>query len=461
MIITGAPGNRSGGASCATWLHPGIPISSQLAGCNRSSCLHGGRLFASTISDSALYLYVASLFVFQVPVLNGMNVAVPTVAGIFFLAVEGLRRFGDRNGTASRSRIPLLVLVVSLIYLGVALANSEWTFGHPRVAITYFALLAATLATGYALRDPVRAWRVTWIFTVGSGVVSLETIYEAVTGHFNVFSIFPSYADRAYGFADPNFTAAFLVTMLPFMVAHLGIGRRVRGRIVPACLLLLSLAGICMTGSRGGIVGCIVTFVAISIFGPFAPGRRSLGKGFKPRSVRSAMSRPGLLAVLVASTVIAAYMAPSMLWERLSTYQEWSDPTNESRLQYWGDYIEKWQTSPWVGKGPGYIIAEGEEPHNTVIQVLIEVGVFGFAGFVLLNAFAFWESVSARRRLALMGQSRMSVISGAVASAFVGFHATGFFLHCATHKELWFLIGFASALTHMSRSNPTPSLDNA
>jgi O-antigen ligase len=92
-------------------------------------------------------------------------------------------------------------------------------------------------------------------------------------------------------------------------------------------------------------------------------------------------------------------------------------------------------------------------PHNTPLQNLVEVGVLGFAGFLLLNAFALWESLTASRRFALQGTTDMSALSAAVAASLVGFHSTGFFLTSAKHKELWFLIGFAAALSYVWRSN--------
>lgn len=451
--VASAPADQLRYAPDLVWPHHDTGYLGQSVRYDRPRCQRNGALFISALPGAALYIYVASFFVFQVPTLGGMDIAVPTVAGLLFLIVEGLRRFGDRNGAAGWSRIPIVTIVVSLVYLGLAMANYTWTLGHPRFTITYFALFATTLATAYALQGPERAWRVSWVLAIGSGVVSLFNIYETVTGQYNLFGVFPSHSHRAYGFADPNFTAAILVTMLPFTAALLVTARHARGRIIPAGLLLLSLVGICMTDSRGGIIGCVITFAAMSIFGPFVPRRRSSSRTSKQRGVVSGMSRTGLVVILMVSALLASYMAPKVLWQRLSTYNQWSTPKDGSRLQYWGDYIGKWRESPWIGQGPGYIIAIGEETHNTPLQNLVDMGVFGFAGFLVLNGVALWESVSARRRLALIGNSRMSAISGAVACALVGFHSTGFFLHCATHRELWFLIGFAAALTEMSRSN--------
>jgi O-antigen ligase len=417
-------------------------------------------LFTIWFPDCLLYIYAASLFLFQVPVQvpapggSTVSVSVPTLTAILFITAACLRRLISREETTIRSRIPLLLGFVSIVYLMLALLNHHWTFAHWQMALTYFALFATTLAAAYELRDPLRAWRVSWVFCVGSATVSLEAIYEGWTGRYNLFGLFPSHELRAYGLADPNYTAAFIVTTLPFAFALLIRAQRTMLKLIMVVLIGLTLVGLGMTASRGGVLGCILTLGACLLFLP-TKRTRAWSDRSQRRLLAGAWSRVGLLAVILAGVGFAAYVAPQDLWDRISTTEkdEVSKPKRDDRLQIWDDYLERWRESPWIGKGAGFLEERWMEPHNTHLQNLVEVGVVGLAGFLLLNAFGFWESLTAARWFVRQGVTDLAALSGAVVASLIGFHVTAFFLTSAAHKEMWFLIGFAGALCHVSRSH--------
>ena len=119
-------------------------------------------------------------------------------------------------------------------------------------------------------------------------------------------------------------------------------------------------------------------------------------------------------------------------------------------MRIWADYLGQLQESPWWGHGPGYVEEKEELYHNTPLQILFECGVVGFISFAVVNGAAFVETTRARKRFAQQGNHDLTILSGATAASLIGFHSTAFFLTSATHKELWFLIGFAAALHHLS-----------
>jgi hypothetical protein len=412
-----------------------------------------GLFIAMKFPGCALYLYAASLFLIEWPSLEGMKISVPTLAGALFLTAACLRRLRSPEEATRGSWIPFMIGIISMFYLAAALLNADWTFAHPRLTITYLALFATTLAASYVLRNPGWAWRVSQIFCAGSAILSLLALYEVWTGQYNMVGVFPGQDERPYGLSDPNITAVMLVTLLPLPAAHFVCGRSTRTKILAVALMALSLVGIGMTASRGGVVGCVLTLGAISLFVGFKQKPGSCGDRPHDRLFGSALRRIGLLAVLLCSVGFAAYVAPQNLWDRLSTVEQWSNPKKEVRLQIWSYYLDRWRESPWVGKGPGYADEREKYTESTPVQTLVEVGVLGFAAFVVLNALAFWEALNASRRFALQGMTEMSALSGALAASLIGFHSTAFFLTCATHKELWFLLGFAAALSYLSRSN--------
>jgi len=403
--------------------------------------------------DTVLYLYAASLFLFQVPAFHDSEISVPTIAGVLFLVAAGVRQLRGSVEHGTRSKIPLVLAILTALYLGLALVNPAWSFTHLWMTLTYFGLFATTWAASLELRNPIRAWRVSWVLCVGSAIVSLEAVYEGWTGHYNLAGLYPSHDERAYGLADPNFTAAFLVTMLPFIVANFVRTKNFMVKLLTAGLTLLSLVGIVMTASRGGAMGCLLVLLILALLFAFKTKSGTAVGGGCERAF-GVWGRVGLLGLLIGTTVFAAFMAPQNMWTRLSTVHDWSDPKKEDRLQIWDMYLERWRESPWVGQGAGYLEEREMEPHNTPLQNLVEVGVLGLAGFLVLNAFALWESSGASRRFAAQGMHDMSALSNAVVASLIGFHCTGFFLTSARHKELWFLVGFAAALFHVAGRNP-------
>jgi O-antigen ligase len=395
----------------------------------------------------ALCLYAASLFFFQVSFLGDIPVAVPTVAGLLLISAALLHRLVTRSSLAVRSRVPSMLAIVSLVFLVGALTQHEWFASHPRGLVTYFALCASALAVSLVLQSGTIAWAVVRIFVAGINLISVLAIYETWTGHYNAAGLFAGQDDRAYGLADPNYTAALIVTLLPFVVALFLCARTLATRIWSGLSLAAACLGIAMTASRGGIIGVLLTVLAM--FALVSSKRKFREAQIPPiRARRSGRLR--VLALLLAGLGIAAVFAPALLWDRLATYDDWSNPHKEGRLRIWSDYLGQWTESPWWGQGPGYIEDRETIYHNTPLQFLVETGVIGFLAFLVLNVTAFWELLNSRSRFAEQGRNDLSILCGAIAASLIGFHSTAFFLTSATHKELWFLLGLAAAMNNLS-----------
>ena len=405
-----------------------------------------------------LLLYAGSLILFQVPLAGEGEdgIAVPTATGTVFLLSTALYLVTTRSFVRLKSWVPTILLLLAVLFPFCALLNPDWVSAHPRGLLTYEILLVTTFAVAQILHDSKWAWTLGRVLIVAAVLVSMLAVYETWTGHYNPFGLFPTEPGRAYGLADPNYTAALVVTLLPFLIANFLIRRHVVFGILAALQVALACAAIAMTSSRGGVIGAMTTAVAIIAW--VCPKRGTLIGGEEKRSRNAAYprGRACVVALMLLGLSAAILLAPNILWERLATLEQWSDPTevHGSRIPLWTIYAEEWLQSPWWGHGPGYLDTRETTPyaHNTLLQVLLEVGAFGFAGFVLLNCVGFLEALRARRRFARNGEASLSLLSGAVAASLVGFHSTAFFLNSATHKELWLLLGFASALHHMSHS---------
>lgn len=414
--------------------------------------------FAVLLPAWTLYFYAASLFLFHVPLFTVLPVAVPTAAGFFFIASAFLQRLMTRSRLHIRSVVPRLLGVMVLIVLVSALTNPDWFDSHPRGVTTYLALFASAVAIGLLIRKEKEAWIVANIFVFGANLISAVAIYETWTGHYNVIGLFEGESDRAYALADPNYTAALLVTLAPFLVAMFVCGRSPLTRLWASVSLALACLTIAMTASRGGVIGIVLTGVAIFVLVSSRRGRNSSLDNSRVTLRRSSPGRLRVLIVLVLGLGAAAALAPTIMWDRLARYEDWSDPHKESRLRLWDEYLGEWRGSPWWGHGPSYVEEGQELYHNTPLQILIEFGAFGLLTFLAVNASAFREALRARKRYAQKGGSEMAILSGATAAALIGFHTTAFFLTSGSHKELWFLIGFAAALHHLSSGSNAPTL---
>jgi O-antigen ligase len=405
-----------------------------------------------------LFLYAGtSILFFQASLASGVAISAPFAAGALFVVATVLHVLVTRSPGRLHSFLPGALLVLAIALTFNALAKIEWTRSHPRGLITLWALCAATFCVPQVLRDPKSAWRLGTVLVLGATAISLVGVYESATGQYNLFGFFSGSPEgRAYGLADPNYTAAMLVTLFPFLVAHFVCAGSALARALAVWGIALSLVALAATASRGGMVGLVVTILAILLLVSPKRGTESSDHQF-PRIRAWIPRRMVLIPVLAVCFGVAVSFAPGLLWERLSTLQDWSHPeeVQGSRVGLWFDYVERWRESPWWGHGPGYLdpalIGQSTQfPHNTPLEVLVEVGLIGFVPFLLLNGVAFAEALKARKRFGQRGEYRLSTLSGAVAASLIGFHSTAFFLTSFAHKELWLLLGFAAALHSLS-----------
>lgn len=94
-------------------------------------------------------------------------------------------------------------------------------------------------------------------------------------------------------------------------------------------------------------------------------------------------------------------------------------------------------------------------PHNTVLQIWVEYGAFGFAAFALFL-------VCALRDLAFCGRHpvpRIRLLADCLTAATWGFFVCALFGHLAMLKIIWILTGLAAALRRVAypRTQPSPA----
>lgn len=112
----------------------------------------------------------------------------------------------------------------------------------------------------------------------------------------------------------------------------------------------------------------------------------------------------GCIAVLALSGLAVSYVffSPDRgigwwhVWERSAPTQDARSLTS-NRSDFWAGALEHIQASPWFGYGPdayGFLTPplEGAQPHNVLLQVLLDVGAFGALALGLGAALVLWHA---------------------------------------------------------------------
>jgi O-antigen ligase len=184
------------------------------------------------------------------------------------------------------------------------------------------------------------------------------------------------YLHRASGsYACPNHFAGLLEMLIPVALTILIAGRmKALGRVLLAYCVLVMLAGLVLTFSRGGWIaaGAGIVFVLVIL------GRH--------RDYRW----PALIclaAVLIAGGIAAT--RTDVMQKRLQSSHDLNPHARNSRPNIWRAAIGMWRDHPWLGVGPAHFgerfkqyrthWAHGEpvRAHNDYLNALADWGVIG------------------------------------------------------------------------------------
>lgn len=271
------------------------------------------------------------------------------------------------------------------------------------------------------------------------GVVTVLSAIELfaltpVRGHLARVSLFQYYM------TEGGIKMIVLLVALPFII-HPSTPRRWRWVFLISSVV--TFLGLILTQTRSSWLGFIAGVLTIGIL--------------KNRKI---------LAGLLLLIVLFAVFAPSDYRNRAMTVMDPTYSSNLARVHMlttgWRMFLDR----PVVGTGDidlrklyeTYIVpiesGEGGHLHNNLMQLLVTLGIVGFAAAMGMFVKAFlleWKSVRETRTDWLLG----SVATGSLAS-YVGFHVNGLFeWNFGDHEIavlLWFTVGLALVALKLSRS---------
>jgi O-antigen ligase len=265
-------------------------------------------------------------------------------------------------------------------------AFAEFTGSYLKILMV-FVLMMNTLTTRQ------RIDQITWLIVVCVGYVAARGVFDYARG-VNIVE-----GGRLAGaisgiFGNPNDLAMNMVTFLPAAaIVAISSDQKTLRRLVAAGVVVLMLATIVFTKSRGGVLGLAAMMAALVVLG----GRVRRGFG----------------VIAVAAVVAATPFMPSSFWARMqSMFDDQADKTHftgssEARRTLMAEGIGVFMQFPFTGVGAGqfrnYNPPTRKEPwretHNALIQVAAETGVLGLVAFSFLIVRAGLAAASTRRML--------------------------------------------------------------
>lgn len=365
----------------------------------------------------------------------------PFYGGLAVLAVILVRRRWAGVSFGLLGLVLAFMIAMALAGLfGINQQNSLITILLFAKGLLLVLLLAGTLQTERDIKV------MTLYCLAGLAVGGGFAIYQYFTGTLTISTIYVQRAATLRG--DPNDTAMLLVAGVPLCLYWLSTSRGKMVKLAAFVSLGTLLAGIVLTGSRGGFVALLLVLMAIFLRRP---------------SLR-------LFTVGLLSVSVVAVLAPQGYWDRMKTLVTGKEQhlskslSNRVRLQRVG--IEVFFNNPLIGVGPGNFsqaffihtnpenrpristnLSEGKTfavAHNMYLEFFAENGLLG--GLLLLSIFF----LSIRQLLQfdrLTGAARNQIGLGfSLSLALGGMLFAGLFLSQGKNSVLWFMVGIGFAI---------------
>ena len=316
-----------------------------------------------------------------------------------------------RNAVTSSPR--RLCIAAALALAGYICARSllspvAYLARHDRFMV--LGALLVYLITAVHLTSARHRMVLVWAFFAVATVHLLVGLFQFQNGQYMLFPwmVRPDYGVRASGlYICPNHLAGLLemLAMIGASVCVWGRGR-LWVRLVAAYSACACLAGVAISGSRGGyfsVLAGLISFVILS--------------GWLTRMIRHRQFFVFLLIAVASFTLIVGgglFLMLKSPWLAMRVGQMY-DPTN-MRIYLWQAALKQFALQPLVGTGSGtydywgrhfrseQVQADPVHVHNDYLELLAEYGV---AGAVLMAAFLAVHFHSAFRGLLRVVRARL------------------------------------------------------
>ncbi len=374
-----------------------------------------------------------------------------TVLATLALVFGGQRREVPAALSISESKRYLLFFF--LMILGIPFAEHrglafDGVFQRYIVNVIFFVLLVSQVTSLQRLRSLV------W-------VVCLSTLLYGVFGGLLHSGSLDGGRFQVLGETfDPNDTAYVLLSLFPLCLYFVQFNKGLLKKFVALAAICGAIATVLLTGSRGGLLalGAILLVLLLTKSG-------GIGKGQKL-----------LIALVLASSWYL--MQDKINVERYMTLSDLSSDYNASdqggRIDLWKAAIGLSFANPITGVGvdcfplahwrtrmlAGDSYLRYHAVHNSYLQVAAEVGLIGFAVYVVIclrSLFTFIRIGRIPRQSKPPEGGEMSALGGLMLLGFVGLLVSGFFLSQGYSIFSTFYFALAAAMRRLQDAPSTAS----
>jgi putative inorganic carbon (HCO3(-)) transporter len=362
---------------------------------------------------------------------------------VSWLAHISTRRVRDESFVSQHPNFTFVLV----LFLSWAVLSASWAEVPGQALDTssrYFQNMILFLIVYTAVRQRKHATWVAWAWVAGATVATVPAMLSP-----------PTYEDdltvRISGtIGDPNELAALLVAGTVFAGVLAAITKKAALRVAAGSAVVLFLAGIVYTVSRGGLVALFVALIAACLLAGRWRGRTLVVVAL------------GLMAMVVYFASFAGLDAR----DRVTTVEGGS-----GRADIWKVGWRMVEDKPIRGIGSGnfpissihyllepgvlqrdeFIIDTPKVAHNTYLQILAELGIVGLTLFLAIIGFAVSCALKAARWFGRHGDTQMELVARGMVVALVGILAADFFISEQFGKQLWLLLGLGPALYGVAR----------
>ncbi len=335
-------------------------------------------------------------------------------------------------------------VLLFLAAVAVSVIPAMWVSGAKDEFIIFFKIILACFFTARIANTPGKFKGIMWLYVLSVGFISFSSTINYYMGNYEV----TMGVQRALGMAgqvgshsDPNSMASTLVLGMPFVFAMIKAYRNLFVRSFLALLLAVCMWTVVLSGSRGGMLGCIVILMLIGL-----------------------TSRHKILAIITVVSVVIGLFAvmPEQYVDRFTSiahYNELDDGTGaaesaQGRIEGLKVGFEILLTRPLTGVGIGCFHIYNYEhhgswlrPHNMLGQLMGELGLlgllaFGYFIYKLASNVSFIRSTLRRNNMQKDFNFQMAT---AVLISVVGLFFLGLFAH-NLFRFNWYLVACFTAI---------------
>jgi O-antigen ligase len=402
---------------------------------------------AATIANVTLGLVLFTFISFIAALSAGSGANLTKLAGLLLFGSWYLSRLvRSQRRDLSLPRTPTIFVVACVAFIAWSALSALWAYdsGTALANTERFALLVVLIPVVLAA---VRTReQLLWVLAAYVAGATVSALYGFAFPNASV----PGRLTGSIG--DPNEQAAVLVAAIPLALALVRSLRGQRG-LQSLCWLavVICVAGVLQTLSRGGLVAFAVMMLAAVIWG----GR---------------WRRVAVVMVVVAAVGVVGYFAFAASSTATSRV---SSSNSDGRSDIWAIGLRMFRANPVLGVGSGnfqvaerfflhepglisradLIIITPQPAQNLYLSFLSELGIPGFLVFVtiLLSAFACaWRSALIFKR---RDMPDMELVGRCLLLSLVAFMTSNVFLTDDYSKQLWLIIGLCPAVYALARSD--------